>query len=920
MEFFEKAHIMKSDESKSKKSTENVKKQLKQMLYGYKVSDNKLIHNAGNIKNDFDDSTSVSGFSDLNLTNSSHEDDTTNAETTANDESSLTDLSENLSTSNVLSDNNPTHEDDFYENSISESNENIESLSENVIDEESSLSDSNISIISGILESSSESENSNVFDADGNLAAEILKKLELTKKFKKVKKQKHKRKYSEVDNDDDSRQRGLKNKNQPTEEVSEKETSYRDNILSSFSNEIEISSDFETNANSPQFVSITATDMPNQSLDEVIGEYKYSTIRNLPSENLNTVSCTNNSGIFNEENMSVDIQTEDDVCSLIPEVDDIPPVEEIDKELENLEISVNANVEDSITNLDNTFLSEMHSDTELLMTVDAVNLEEKFKLYYTRNSSIVTLKHPSELFIQGKVKIKALFGKLEIFGYTLKDDTCNIYAPYYNFAQFIKTVEHSSAYFGLFGKLTSAGLSATEAEDIVTSIGHQDAVIILQSLDEVAMDFIDSNFKATNIFVKPNKIMEPFFIKASDILNCSLFSARPWKCFEIHPIWKEANGHAQNNLSRGLVCGGAGVGKSTYLRYQVNKLLDNGPVLVVDLDPGQCEFTVAGNIGATIVTSPLFGPSFTHLKKPEIMLNIGMINTMDNAKRYVSAVHSLITQCSNNETLANMRWIINTMGMTNVLGHKFITLIIILLKPTYLIQYESKSNKKRFESLLRPHNIKMMYEDYRKDYLFANTSCPNDLNYSFVLADDRERSFKGQFSLRPKDERYLNFLAYFSQLINIQNNFLGIVPYQVHLKDLYIGTNVIIKEDCVTKVINGKVVALCQQATQCVTASPKVFTLSDKPLRCHGHGLIRGVDWEKEILYVITPVPSKELGSVDTLVYADWVPELVGQESQLPKGTVVPYRTITQDHNKQLMSTPRRRFNPLQLLKMARSS
>lgn len=85
-------------------------------------------------------------------------------------------------------------------------------------------------------------------------------------------------------------------------------------------------------------------------------------------------------------------------------------------------------------------------------------------------------------------------------------------------------------------------------------------------------------------------------------------------------------------------------------------------------------------------------------------------------------------------------------------------------------------------------------------------------------------------------------------------------------------------------------------------------------------GLIRGIDWEKEILYVITPVLSTELCSVDTLVYADWVPDLMGQENHLPEGTMVPYRTRTQDQLEQLMSTPRRRFNPLQLLKITRSA
>lgn len=160
------------------------------------------------------------------------------------------------------------------------------------------------------------------------------------------------------------------------------------------------------------------------------------------------------------------------------------------------------------------------------------------------------------------------------------------------------------------------------------------------------------------------------------------------------------------------------------------------------------------------------------------MLNIGLINTMDNAQRYVSAIRSLITQCKCNKGLANMPWIVNTMGMTNVLGLKFITLIIILLKPTYLLQYESKKNNKRFDTLLTSKNIKHLYDRYKRDRLFANTSYPNDLNYSCVVADDTDKSVQSKFSLRPKDERYLNFLAYFSQLINRENNLLGVVPYK----------------------------------------------------------------------------------------------------------------------------------------------
>ena len=45
-----------------------------------------------------------------------------------------------------------------------------------------------------------------------------------------------------------------------------------------------------------------------------------------------------------------------------------------------------------------------------------------------------------------------------------------------------------------------------------------------------------------------------------------------------------------------MVAGGKGVGKSTFLRFLVNRVLAEvgAPVLVVDLDPGQAEFTVPG--------------------------------------------------------------------------------------------------------------------------------------------------------------------------------------------------------------------------------------------------------------------------------------------------------------------------------------
>lgn len=551
MEFFERAHIIKND-SKRKKSTENVKKQLKQMLHGYKVSDNRLIQNSDNIENDLEESESVSGFSDLNLTNSSLEDDRTCGESITQGDSSLLNLSENFTSSNSISmhsDDNLKKEDYLKESSSSETTEHIESLRDDISEEEETKSSggSDRSIVSEVMESLTDSEKSDVFDADGQLATEILKKLEL----RNNKKYKCKRKYSEITGDEYTSEeedifREYERKNQTEDHILQ--TSVGDSSLPLYHSVA--SYEYDSDPQSPPYVSITAIDMPNQRLDDIIGEYKYSTVRNLPSENQNIIFSTNNSGVFIEESMNVEIEAMDEICSLIPEVDDLPTVEEIDKELLNLGTTVETQADESINNIDNTLQTDLTSDIESSVVGDVVNLEETFRFYYSQNSCILTLKHPSELFIQGKVKIKALGGSVELFGYTLKDAFCNVYAPYYNFAQIIKTVENPNVYYGLFGKLTSAGLSVAEAEDIVTSIGNQDGVVLLQPLNETRMNFVDNNFKVTNLFVRPNKIIEPYFKKASDILNCSFFSARPWKSFWMHPSWKDVNCYAQSTYQQ----------------------------------------------------------------------------------------------------------------------------------------------------------------------------------------------------------------------------------------------------------------------------------------------------------------------------------------------------------------------------------
>ncbi|KAJ8717124.1 hypothetical protein PYW08_005523 [Mythimna loreyi] len=962
MDFFEKAHVSKKQPSKKdNKSEEIVKKQLKQMLHGYKKSDNELIRHSGNSGSDIveahrllDDSASVSGFSDLELTNSENEEDfkpVTTSKSIGNSSASTSDI--NLSNLSEINSNTDDILDDIdlddsdSQESISECRENNESLSEYIKSREEvetsgdDMLPSDAEEISSVEEISSESgsddRESETFDADGTLASKILEELGKNQNKSNIKSKK--RKVEEKPKKRKSKKKQIKDS--PTNDdvsdndvismkalsIDDEEANSSDGNTTVLSNEEIASSNTATSDSSP-YVSITVKDMPKQRLSDLLEDYKHPTMKLLQD----VVHTTSFKGLFSIEK---DIVVED-VDSLVPELGDDNTIEDLgdeitnDIDLENLEnddtiqelendeviemldndASTDMPQEETTTDYDNTILS----DTEREPSTDE-EVVRPVKVYQGKNGYIILLKHPAELYLNGKVTVKPIAGTVEVFGHILKD-VVNLYAPNNNFAQCFKTIETPNSDYGVFRKLTSEGLKVHEAEEIVTTMGAFDGIISVSKLNDVRMDFVESNV-FMDLFTKCNKAHSSLR-KATSDLGCSLVLKRPWRYFEENDSWDHAVSCGLEKNSRGIVCGGKGLGKSTFLRYYVNRLLANGPVLVIDLDPGQAEFTVAGNVSATVVSSPLLGPNYTHLQTPEIMLNIDIINTMDNANRYVAAVTEVLAHCRSNQAYSTMPWIINTMGMTTQMGLKFILLTILHAQPTFLMQIDTKVVKKRFECLFKPNAVRNMYQNFKYDRFFRNVELPH-LDYTFILAQTPEGSDKHNTAVSPKDQRYLNFLAYFGELMNIYKGtqLLGIVPYEVSLSDVNVLTNVKVANDAVLKVINGKIVALCQLA---IGDKGKVFTLQDNALLCHGHGLVRGVDYQKWVVYIVTPVAGHRLCAVDALVYADWAPELRGPERQLPDGTAVPYRSPTNYRQKQFMQTPKRRFNPLQLLKMSRSA
>lgn len=90
------------------------------------------------------------------------------------------------------------------------------------------------------------------------------------------------------------------------------------------------------------------------------------------------------------------------------------------------------------------------------------------------------------------------------------------------------------------------------------------------------------------------------------------------------------------------VAGPKGAGKSSLARLLVNQLLNHHPVVAyLDTDCGQPEVTPPGMVSVTLLTQPLLGAPYTHLRQPHFSHYMGDLSPEADPELYTAAVASL---------------------------------------------------------------------------------------------------------------------------------------------------------------------------------------------------------------------------------------------------------------------------------------
>ena len=362
--------------------------------------------------------------------------------------------------------------------------------------------------------------------------------------------------------------------------------------------------------------------------------------------------------------------------------------------------------------------------------------------------------------------------------------------------------------------------------------------------------------------------------------------------------------------ARIVVCGAKHVGKSTCIRYAVNRLLSSpsfSAVALLDCDAGQPEMSPPGMLTLTIITKPLLSPPHHHMVMGE-----GSIISKHHAEACFyghttsKADPSLFLQCVNKLLESYVRLVadkhggdesklpllINTDGWVKGMGFEILSAALDSIQPNHVIQLMGEVRSKVFDLT---DILKDKATTLHEAHSYRNSSVTHESSISVApvaaIQSSMYRSlrlctyFLGSPVIWDRIEFGQHGIADYD--CEIGSTLASMKPYAVPMDSIQYGTirgvdnpSDLGSEDVVLDALNASIVGLCQSEISDPSQGPN----NPSCLSCVGLGLIRSIDRDRRFFYILTPVPFAILQSVNVIV---------GSSIQVP--TECLYRGIHSD-------------------------
>lgn len=279
------------------------------------------------------------------------------------------------------------------------------------------------------------------------------------------------------------------------------------------------------------------------------------------------------------------------------------------------------------------------------------NIKPKFSYKPFQNCKMVAIEENSTIPIHGLMSFRVIDGEIQVLGHKIKnsDKKYNFYSP-----------------------KGSALLTVTTTT--------KKSIVSCETLTDNRINFVDKLIPQ-HLFPQPEPNNQPQIVFEPTNFNVQQYDDENWS--------KLIDG--LDVKSKLMIVGGKSTGKSTFLRYCINKLLNKyDKVRIIDLDPGQSEFTIPGCISIVTINETIFGPNYTHLLHPEKSILVDI--NLNDPQHYLQAIKLLIE----NINQESGPFIVNTMGYNHGLGINIISTTIFYVQPTDIVEIRSRYSKKKF--------------------------------------------------------------------------------------------------------------------------------------------------------------------------------------------------------------------------------
>lgn len=390
------------------------------------------------------------------------------------------------------------------------------------------------------------------------------------------------------------------------------------------------------------------------------------------------------------------------------------------------------------------------------------------QFFNSMNSTQVLLLLKGKIYFHGTLKIRLLAGELCIFGHAMQpNETVTAYSPRGHSFLYLspsspqqetsetETSDPTEQLKVQLKKLSNRFLRA-DLKEIISNFDRTTDAVLLLERDVSKSVFMIENYMKEAVFPNVNAIsMRPYQQSESILRSQFMQHTSSGRCVKINPQWQDIK---MSSASRHVIVGGKGVGKSTFLRYFINRnLKQHKNVLLIDLDIGQPEMFLPQTVSATIINEPILGPGYLRNKSPHKSYLFGDVNVLVSSIKYLKCVLKLLKYCRTVDEFKSMPWVVNTMGYSRGFGLELIVAILRTLKPTDLIQIQSGRSEHNFEKVLLADEVNNFQFDFFDEEV---RNVDDHCTYATHVCESMSLANKKRvWDISPKDLRYVTILS-----------------------------------------------------------------------------------------------------------------------------------------------------------------